>query len=87
VAADRGQAMAVTRAVTYSEATNAPVYIVHLSSAAALAAELLAHAAAALPSTAEVRAWARRGGLDVSDRGRLRPEIMITWRQAHRRET
>ena len=35
------------------------------------------------PTTAEVRAWAIAAGLDVSDRGRLRPEI----REAHRAAT
>lgn len=34
-------------------------------------------------SVAEVRAWARLHGLDVPDRGRLRPEILAAWRQAH----
>ncbi len=32
------------------------------------------------PSTAELRAWARANGLDVPDRGRLRPEILEAWR-------
>jgi hypothetical protein len=35
------------------------------------------------PSTAQVRAWARERGLEVPDRGRLRPEIWQAWRQAH----
>jgi len=35
------------------------------------------------PTVAEVRAWARRAGLDVPDRGRLRPEIWDAWRIAH----
>ena len=35
------------------------------------------------PSVAEVRAWARHAGLDVPDRGRLRPEIWAAWRTAH----
>lgn len=35
------------------------------------------------PSTAEVRAWALAEGLVVSDRGRLRPEIWQSWREAH----
>ena len=39
--------------------------------------------AESLPSTAEVRAWARAAGLAVPDRGRLRPEIWESWRQAH----
>jgi hypothetical protein len=34
------------------------------------------------PSTAEVRAWARRSGLPVPDRGRLRPEIWQAWHAA-----
>jgi hypothetical protein len=36
------------------------------------------------PSTGEVRAWARGRGLPVSDRGRLRPEILRAWHDAHR---
>ena len=40
--------------------------------------------AAPAPSTAEVRAWARANGLDVPDRGRLRPEIHQAWQDAHR---
>jgi hypothetical protein len=35
------------------------------------------------PSTAEVRAWARTTGFAVTDRGRLRPEILEAWRVAH----
>jgi ERCC4 domain len=35
------------------------------------------------PSTAEVRAWARRTGIAVPDRGRLRPDIWSAWRDAH----
>jgi hypothetical protein len=35
------------------------------------------------PTIAEVRAWARRAGLEVPDRGRLRPEIWAAWRAAH----
>lgn len=34
------------------------------------------------PSTAELRAWARAAGLAVSDRGRLRPEVLDAWRAA-----
>ena len=33
------------------------------------------------PTTAEVRAWARTNGLDVPDRGRLRPEIWVAFCQ------
>ncbi len=36
------------------------------------------------PSTAEVRVWAVDVGLPVSDRGRLRPEILAAWHEAHR---
>lgn len=36
------------------------------------------------PSVAEVRAWARASGLDVPDRGRLRPDVWAAWRTAHR---
>lgn len=35
------------------------------------------------PSTTEVRAWARATGLDVALRGRLRPEIIQAWQEAH----
>ncbi len=35
------------------------------------------------PSIAEVRAWARGAGLDVPDRGRLRPEVWVAWQRAH----
>ena len=35
------------------------------------------------PSTAEVRAWALAEGLPVADRGRLRPEALRAWRDAH----
>lgn len=35
------------------------------------------------PTTAEVRSWARSAGLDVPDRGRLRPEIWDAYRQAN----
>lgn len=34
------------------------------------------------PVPAEVRAWARGAGLDVSARGRIRPEIIAAWREA-----
>jgi hypothetical protein len=35
------------------------------------------------PSTAEVRAWARAHGIDVPDKGRLRPEVWAAWHAAH----
>ena len=35
------------------------------------------------PTTAEVRAWARARGLDVPERGRLRPEIWTAYHRAH----
>jgi hypothetical protein len=35
------------------------------------------------PSSAEVRLWARKTGISVTDRGRLRPEILQAWRDAH----
>ncbi|WP_395727569.1 ERCC4 domain-containing protein [Nakamurella sp.] len=38
---------------------------------------------APLPSTAEVRRWARAAGLAVPDRGRLAPPIWDAWRQAN----
>ena len=34
------------------------------------------------PTVAEVRTWARNAGLQVPDRGRLRPEIWDAWRTA-----
>lgn len=34
------------------------------------------------PSTAEIRAWARANGIEVPDRGRLRPEVHQAWREA-----
>ncbi len=34
------------------------------------------------PTTAEVRAWARANGIDVPDRGKLRPQIWQQWRAA-----
>lgn len=36
-----------------------------------------------VPSTAEVRAWARGVGMPVPDRGRLRPEIWAAWHEAN----
>lgn len=42
--------------------------------------------AAAVPSTAELRAWARGQNIVVSDRGKLRPEIWEAWRIAHHDE-
>jgi hypothetical protein len=37
----------------------------------------------ARPSAAEVRMWARLNGIEVSDRGRIRPDVMAAWRRAH----
>ena len=34
-------------------------------------------------STAAVRAWARDAGLEVADRGRLRPEVLAAYQAAH----
>ncbi|MGY1545803.1 Eco57I restriction-modification methylase domain-containing protein [Streptomyces sp. MN6] len=34
------------------------------------------------PTTSEVRAWARARGIDVPDRGRLRPEVWDAWRHS-----
>lgn len=50
---------------------------------AGVAVELGAAPAAPEPSTAQVRAWARSVGLEVPDRGRLRPQIWDAWRTAH----
>lgn len=36
------------------------------------------------PSPADVRNWARLNGIEVSDRGRLRPEVIAAWHDAHR---
>lgn len=47
---------------------------------------ILAAPAAPAPTTAEVRTWARAHGLDVSDRGRLRPEIWAAWREHNHAE-
>jgi ERCC4 domain len=44
-----------------------------------------ARCAPAVPSAAELRTWARLNGIDVSDRGRLGPEVVAAWRQAHGR--
>ncbi|ESP99313.1 Modification methylase SalI [Streptomyces sp. GBA 94-10 4N24] len=35
------------------------------------------------PSTGDVRAWARKQGMELPDRGRLRPEVWDAWRRAH----
>jgi hypothetical protein len=37
------------------------------------------------PTTAEVRLWARANGIEVPDRGRLRPEIHDAYRAANAR--
>ena len=39
--------------------------------------------AAPQPSTCTLRAWARSAGIDVPDRGRLRPDIRQAWHDAH----
>ena len=39
--------------------------------------------APAPPTTAAIRAWAQDAGLAVSDRGRLRPEVLEAYRRAH----
>jgi ERCC4 domain len=39
--------------------------------------------APAEPTTAEVRTWARQPGLDVPDRGRLRPDVWNAYRAEH----
>jgi hypothetical protein len=46
--------------------------------------ELDGAAAAPTPSTAEVRAWARAVGIEVPDRGRLRPDIWAAYAAATR---
>lgn len=38
---------------------------------------------AEVPSNAEVRSWARRTGLSVSDRGRVPASVMAAYRSAH----
>ncbi len=42
----------------------------------------LTAAPTAVPTVAEVRAWARTQGIAVPDRGRLRPEVHEAWRAA-----
>ncbi len=37
------------------------------------------------PTTAEIRSWAVAAGLPVTDRGRLRPEIVVAYERAHQR--
>lgn len=37
------------------------------------------------PATSAVRAWALSVGIAVSDRGRLRPDVLQAWHDAHRR--
>ena len=39
---------------------------------------------AALPSTAQIRAWAIQHGFDVAQKGRLRPEVITAYNDAHR---
>ena len=51
---------------------------------AAGASEVAAAPAAPEPATADVRAWARTAGLEVPDRGRLRPDVWAAWHAAHR---
>ena len=41
--------------------------------------------APAPPTPKEVRAWAREAGLDVSDRGRVKVELVTAYLQAHGR--
>ena len=41
-------------------------------------------APAGQPPAAQVRAWARAAGLDVSDRGRLPPEVIVAYTAEHR---
>ena len=36
------------------------------------------------PSAAQVRAWARAAGLDVGDRGRLPPKVIVAYTAEHR---
>ena len=49
---------------------------------AAVEPRVLAHNAG-LRSAAEVRVWARLNGIEVPDRGRLRPDVIEAWRRAH----
>lgn len=39
--------------------------------------------AAPEPTTREIRAWALSAGIEVPDRGRLRPEVWKAWQEAH----
>jgi hypothetical protein len=45
--------------------------------------ETLGAPAAPDPSPKELRSWARSTGLEVPDRGRLRPEVLRAWQLAH----
>jgi hypothetical protein len=36
-----------------------------------------------VPSSAELRAWARAQGIEVSDRGRISHDVLAAWRSAH----
>ena len=36
------------------------------------------------PSASTIRAWAREAGLEVAERGRLRPEVVTAYEVAHR---
>jgi len=56
-----------------------------LTRAGLSAGELDTAPAAPGPSTAEIRAWARACGIDVPERGRLRPEVWEAWRAAQAR--
>ena len=51
--------------------------------AGASAVDADAGESAGSPSNAEVRAWARRTGLSVSDRGRVPASVLKEYRNAH----
>jgi hypothetical protein len=68
-------------AAAYAWAVDEPGAVARLG--APVLSEIASAPLAPGPSTAEVRAWARITGLEVPDRGRLRPEIWQAWHAAH----
>ncbi len=76
-------AAALSWARTEHDAAGLLVDLVGAGAGAGVAVELDGAPPSPEPSTAQVRAWARAGGLAVPDRGRLRPEVWQAWRAAH----
>jgi ERCC4 domain len=71
-------------AATWAETESAAVDRIGLTSDARGGDTTIDAPGAPAPSTAEVRAWARANGVEVPDRGRLRPAVHQAWRDAHR---